>query len=85
MEELKQEFLTKKNTITFLLLGILVLSLPLAVNLLKQQQILRSKASEEPPIIFKGSSVSGNIQSGFTATDSTIQVEIRSPMGPARP
>ncbi|KKR81268.1 MAG: hypothetical protein UU73_C0003G0168 [Candidatus Daviesbacteria bacterium GW2011_GWA1_41_61] len=91
MEDFRREFLTKNNLIAFLLLGIFALSIPLTVSLLKEQQRLRSKAAEEPPIVFKGDSVKVNSTlpitdpAYYTTTDPTVQVELRSPLGDPRP
>lgn len=91
MEDFRREFLTKKYLSTFLLLGIFALAIPLTVNLLKQQQLLRSRAAEEPPIVYKGESVKVNTSlpvtdpAYYTTTDPTVQVELRSPLGDPRP
>lgn len=46
----------KKNLISLLVLGILILALPLGINLIRQQQILRSRAGVDP-IVFTGTNV----------------------------
>lgn len=91
MDNLKAELLTKSNLITLVLLGIFALSIPLTVNLIKQQQRIRSQAADEPPIVYKGSNVkvNSNLSSTdpayYTTTDPSVQVELRSPLGPQAP
>ena len=50
MNELKN----KKNLIRILILGILILAIPLTIALVRQQQILRGRALDSPPVVFIG-------------------------------
>ena len=56
MGELIDFFKNKKNLSNLLLLGILVLALPLGINLVRQQQIFKSRAVVAP-IAFVGDNV----------------------------
>lgn len=85
--------MNKKNLITLLILGILVLAIPLGLNLLHQQQILKSKATEDP-ILFKDAQgnplperngipfISGNSGIGSSAPVK-VKIQLTSPLGPA--
>ena len=56
MEDFLDFFKQKKNLANLLLLGILVLALPLGVQLIRQQQIIKSRAIADP-IVFVGDNV----------------------------
>lgn len=73
----------KKNVIGLLVLGILVLAIPLGVNLLKYQQIVKSRATN-PPIVFTGDNVKQMASGQWAVIDATkaISLELTSPLGP---
>ncbi len=73
MENLKL-YLTGKNLIAAALLLIMVLGIPLAVNLVRQQQLLRSRASNTN-VIFTGPNVQ-ILNNKEVAVDKTIQVRV---------
>ncbi len=76
--------LNKKNIFTFLIIGILLLVIPVGVKLVQEQQLLKSKAAVDP-IVFTGPNVSKNAAGEYVAKDPTVQVELRSPLGPPVP
>lgn len=70
-----------RKTLINLLMTLVVLAvLPLGVNLVRQQQILRSRAVEDP-IKFTGPNVEQR-QSKWVATKPQIALELSSPLGP---
>lgn len=78
--ETKDLFRSKKNLANLLVLGILILALPLTVNSLRYQQIIRSQAAAEP-ITFTGPNVEQRNNKWF-ALRPQISLEISSPLGP---
>src|SRR3990172_9539806 len=70
----------KKNLINLLLLGILVLALPLGVDLIRKQQIIKSRAIADP-IVFVGDNVEQK-DGKWIAKDPQISLELTSPLGP---
>jgi len=81
MEEINKSILNKKNIISLLIIGIMVLVIPAGVRMVGEQQLLRSKAAAEP-ITFTGNSVSPDKR---TTSSTFLTVELRSPMGPPVP
>ncbi|MDO8573849.1 MAG: hypothetical protein Q7R77_03800 [Candidatus Daviesbacteria bacterium] len=77
MGEFLDYFKNKKNLANLLLLGILVLAIPLGVNLIKQQQILKSRATAAA-IVFSGPNVK-TIGSKTVATKPDVILEITAP------
>lgn len=80
-----EELLSKKNIITFLILAILILAIPLSVSLLKQQ-VLKARATGQE-IKFSGTGVTCDPNAapnevGCTTTSQTIRIELTSPFGP---
>lgn len=82
MGEFLDYFRQKKNLINLLLLAILVLALPLVIQTVRQQQIIKSRAAADP-IVF----VSDNVvdlpdgKKGFkldAAGKATLELEINS-------
>lgn len=73
--------LSKKNIVTFLVVGILFLSIPFAVKLVQQQQTIRSRAGSDP-VTFSGPGVKCTGDE-CTTTSSEIKVELLSPFGNA--
>ena len=76
---------SKKNLITYLLLAILAVAIPLGIQMVQQQIELRTKATGEE-IKFSGTGVSCDPSipaSGVqcTTTNPTITVELTSPFG----
>src|SRR3990172_3587432 len=80
MSDFLDFFRIKKNLINLLLLGILVLALPLGVDLIRQQQIIKSRALAEP-IVFAGDNVEQK-DGKWIAKAPQISLEITSPLGP---
>lgn len=77
MGEFLDFFKIKKNLANLLILGILVLAIPLGVNLVRQQQILKSRA-DTPPIVFSGPNVK-TINNKIVATKPEVTLEITAP------
>lgn len=73
--------LTKKNIITFLVVILLLLAIPITVKLVQQQQQIKSKAAGDP-ITFTGPNISKDSSGQYVTTDPTVQVELNSPLGP---
>lgn len=82
MGEFLEFFKNKKNLATLLLLGILILALPLGINLIQKQQVLKSRATTDP-IVIKGSTDVYQVNGQWVAKkDAKISLEITSPLGP---
>lgn len=83
MGEFLEYFREKKNFANLLILGIMILALPLGINLVRQQQIIKSRA-DITPIVIKGDNVvTKNGQ--LVATAPQVTLELISPLGsPAR-
>lgn len=79
--ETKDLFRSKKNLINLLVLVILILALPLSVNLVRQQQIIKSQAAVDP-IVFTGSNVEQR-DGKWVALKPQISLELTSPLKPA--
>lgn len=77
MEETNTSILNKKNIITLLIVGIMLLVIPAGVRLMSEQQLFKSKAAADP-ITFTGPNVSSDKK---TTTSTTVTVELRSPLG----
>ncbi|EKD84797.1 MAG: hypothetical protein ACD_38C00158G0006 [uncultured bacterium] len=73
-------FQSKKNLVNLLLLGIMILALPLTVKVVREQQIVQSRAVN-PPIVFKGDNVSQK-DGKWVASKPQITLELTSPFGP---
>lgn len=81
MGEFLDFFKQKKNLARVLILGILILALPLGRDLIKRQQILKSRA-DQPPIVFEGNGVSQK-DGKWVSTTPQVSLKITSPLGPA--
>ncbi len=72
----------KKNLISLLVLGILILALPIGINLIRQQQILRSRADVDT-IVFTGTNIEKrNGKSIVLDPKQPISLQLTSPLGP---
>lgn len=75
--------LTKKNIATLAIFGILVLAIPLGVGLIRQSQIIRSRATGESILVYQksdGSALPVN-ESGVPITDSlTVRLSLTAPL-----
>lgn len=82
MGEFLEFFKNKKRVISLLLLGILILALPLGINLIQKQQVLKSRATADP-IVIKGATDVYQVNDQWVAKkDARISLEITSPLGP---
>ncbi|MEK7617166.1 MAG: hypothetical protein AAB414_03860 [Patescibacteria group bacterium] len=85
------QIFTKKNILNLLILGIMVLAIPLSINLIRQQQILKSRAaSTDIKFLTKddpgGTDCVKSRGGKFVATCADIKVRITAPTGAeARP
>ncbi|MDO8618717.1 MAG: hypothetical protein Q7R49_02095 [Candidatus Daviesbacteria bacterium] len=80
MEETGINLFSKKNIITFLLIGIMLAAIPVAVRLVQEQQQLESKAGGGANVSFVTSSTLKQDSSGnFTTTSPDINVRVASP------
>lgn len=80
MGEFLEYFKNKKNVMTLILIGILLLAIPVGITLLKQQQIIKSRATGDE-IRFSGAGV--NCAGGnCTTTSPDVQVELTPPVWP---
>lgn len=71
----------RKNFINIIVLVILILALPLGLNILRRQQIIKSRAAVDP-IVFTGSNVRLKSDGTWVATKPQIQLQLTSPLGP---
>ncbi len=89
MDYSENKLFSKKNIISYLLLAILIVAIPVGIRLVQQQQILKSRAAGEAPITFKspsGTNVVDCSKGECVTTSSTIDIEVFSPLGaPASP
>lgn len=82
MGEFLDSFKNKKNLISLLVLGILILALPIGINLIRQQQILRSRADVDT-IVFTGTNIEKrNGKSIVLDPKQPISLQLTSPLGP---
>lgn len=79
MEETDNKLFTKKNIISLLIIGIILLIIPVGVKLAQQQQQFRSQAANPVQIIFTGPNVSTDKK---TATTPEIEVQLHAPWPP---
>lgn len=80
---------SKKNIITYLILAIIILGIPIGVKLVQQQTQLRSKAAGDE-IKFSGDGVkcdpnAASNEVGCSTTNPTVRVQITSPFGAPLP
>lgn len=81
MGEIFAYFKNKKNLVNLLILSILVLGIPLGVNLVRLQQIIKSRAAVDP-IVFTGPNVRQKNDGSWVALKPQIQIQLTSPLGP---
>lgn len=82
MGEFLDYFKNKKSLATLLILGILVLAIPLSINLLRQQQIIRSRATQDPIVFVAGPNVSQKTDGSWVTKSTTVSLQLTSPLGP---
>lgn len=83
MEDFLAYFRQKKNLANLLFLGILVLALPLAVQIARQQQIIKSKATAETIVFTNAFDLPNNKGKAFKLDDAgkaVVSLEISSPI-----
>lgn len=75
---------SKRNLISYLILLILILAIPLGLRLVQTQQKLASRAAGGE-VTFRGEGVDCPVTGECTATRSQIEVVLDSPFGPPGP
>lgn len=81
MEDFENKVLTKRNVISFLLVGILVLAIPFATKLVQIREMLFSRAASTE-ITFTGDNVDCSAgDDKCIAKSDTVEVEFYSPLG----
>lgn len=70
----------KKNLAGLLILGILILAVPVGIDLIRHQQIIKSRAAADP-IVFTGPNVVQR-DGEWKAVKPQISLELTSPLGP---
>lgn len=80
----QDKLFSKKNLISYLVLLILVLAIPLGVRLVKTQQQLQSRAAGGG-ITFRGTGVTCPATGECTSTEAQIEVVLDSPFGESLP
>lgn len=84
-QDLKGNFLTKKNLIALLLAGITLLIIPVGIKLVREQQLLKTRATgEEITFVPKEGVVACN-GTNCTTKETTVDIALRSPFGPPGP
>lgn len=79
-------FFSKRNILAFLVVAILLISIPFGVKLVQERQNTKSKASSADAITFTGPNVDCTSNpSQCTTTSSTVQLQLVSPLGPPQP
>lgn len=82
IEEILSNLLhNKKHLASILFLGILILAIPIGMELLKNQRIIRSRATGEPIVFVESDDVFQKDGKWFTKTKN-VSVQITSPLGP---
>ncbi len=82
MGEIVDYFKNRKNLVSLLILGILILGIPLGINLLRTQQIIKSRAAADP-VVFTGTNVTHKSDGSWVTKIATVSVALTSPLGPA--
>lgn len=84
MREILDYFKNKKNLSNLLIMGILILAVPIGVTLIRQQQILKSRATN-PPITFveKPNVTTKNPDGSWKTTSTTVSLLLSAPYPPA--
>lgn len=80
MGEFLNYFKRKDNLISLLFLGILALAIPLGMSILRQQQIIKSRANVDP-IVLTGSNAQKKNGIWIT-TKPKVSLQLTSPLGP---
>lgn len=75
--------MARKDIISFIVLGLLIIAIPIGIKLLQNQQILKSKAATEK-IIFSGTGVNCS-GTTCTTTSPTIDIGVSSTLGLPQP
>lgn len=86
MGEFADFFKQKKNLISLLILGILILAVPIGINLIRQTQIFKSRATGEPIAIKESTGVFRRTKPDGTLEwvankGARVSLELNSPLG----
>ena len=72
---------SKKNIITYLLLAVVVLAIPVGIRLVQTQQLLKSRAATGNEVTFPG--LNQDAQGNYVTTDpQKVDIRLESPFGP---
>ncbi len=72
---------SKKNIITYLILAIIALAIPVGIRLVQTQQLLKSKAATGNEVTFPN--LKQDAQGNFVTTDpQKVDIRLESPLGP---
>lgn len=80
MDYSSDSIFSKKNIVSYLILAIIVLAIPLGIALIQRQTQLKSKATADP-ISFSGTGVNCTATQ-CTTTSATNDIQISSTLGP---
>ncbi len=85
LENLKSEVTPllrdRRKLLSLLILGILILALPIGMDMLTKQRIIKLRATNDP-IVFTGPNVRQKSDGNWVTTSSQVQLQITSPLGP---
>lgn len=77
----QENLFTKKNIITFLILAIIAVAIPVGIRLVQTQQLLRSQAAPGNEVTFPN--LRQDAQGNYVTTDpQKVDVRLESPFGP---
>lgn len=77
----EEKLFSKRNIITYLIMAIIIVAIPIAVKLARTQQALRSQAAVENPITFPD--LRKNSQGDYETKVPEIEIKVVSPFGAA--
>lgn len=84
MNEQLKDFITKKNILSLLSLGIIILAIPLGINLIQQQQIFKSRATAATLTFVEPNVETRTAPNGSpvtVATEPRVGIQIQPPEG----
>lgn len=72
---------SKRNIITYLLLAVIALAIPVGIRLVQTQQLLKSKAATGNEVTFPG--LKQDSTGNYVTTDpQKVDIKLESPLGP---
>lgn len=76
----QNKLLSKKNIVTFLILAIILLAIPLGVRLIQTQQAIIKSRATGTEVTFPD--LKQNTEGNFETTTGNVKVRLNSPFGP---